>query len=85
MRMRLRTDLISTIRYDCWQAISKNTYHDPYDEHGQCTAGVHVIYNVYGAHNEYLTRPPERFLTVNRIEVGSRFWSRAGHLVPYQW
>ncbi|XP_018406789.1 PREDICTED: uncharacterized protein LOC108782893 [Cyphomyrmex costatus] len=43
MRMRLQADLISTIRYDCEQAISKNTaYRDLYDEHGQCTAGAHV-------------------------------------------
>lgn len=74
MRMRLRTDLISTIWYDCEQAISKNTaYRDPHDEHGQCT-GAHVLYNVYGAHNEYLTRPPERFLTpltVSKWVLGS--------------
>jgi len=72
--MRLRIDLISTIRYDCEQAISKNTaYRDLYDEHGQCTAGARVMYNVY-AHNEYLTRPSERFLTpltVSKWVLGS--------------
>lgn len=46
----------------------------PCDEHGQCTAGARVICNVYGAHNEYLTRPPERFLTpltVSKWVLGS--------------
>lgn len=67
-----RSDIHDTV----WLlAISKNTaYHDPYDEHGQCTAGAHVIYNVYDAHNEYLTRSPERFLTpltVSKWVLGS--------------
>lgn len=36
--------------------------------------GARAIYNVYGAHNEYLTRPPERFLTplpVSKWVLGS--------------
>lgn len=77
--MRSQADLISMIRYDCERAISKRKKKlrptvTPCDEHGQCTAGARVIYNVYGAHNEYLARPPERFLTpltVSKWVLGS--------------
>lgn len=38
------------------------------------STGARAIYNVYGAHNEYLTRPPERFFTplpVSKWVLGS--------------